>query len=73
MKGILEFCDRFLTASALVFFWILAILTIGYFLPTAVALSRNHKNKAAIFLLDLLLGWTFIGWALALVWSFTNE
>lgn len=41
------------------------------FLPTLVALLRGHDNTFAIFLTNLLLGWTVIGWIVALIWSFT--
>ena len=44
-----------------------------YFLPTIVALARSHHNAVAIFLLNLLLGWTGLGWIVALVWSATNR
>ncbi|TRZ48114.1 superinfection immunity protein, partial [bacterium] len=30
---------------------------------------RQHKNSLAIFLLNLLLGWTVLGWVVSLVWS----
>jgi hypothetical protein len=40
-----------------------------YFLPTLIAFLRQHKNKLAIFLLNLLLGWTILGWVVSLVWS----
>ncbi len=40
-----------------------------YFLPTLIAFIRQHKNKLAIFLLNLLLGWTVLGWVVSLVWS----
>jgi competence protein ComGC len=40
-----------------------------YFLSTLIAFSRQHKNKLAIFLLNLLLGWTVFGWVVSLVWS----
>ena len=40
-----------------------------YFLPTLIAFLRRHKNKLAIFLLNLLLGWTVLGWVVSLVWS----
>jgi hypothetical protein len=33
---------------------------------------RKHPNAGAIAVLNLLLGWTFIGWVIALVWSFTS-
>lgn len=40
-----------------------------YFPPTIVAWARNHPNRVSIFLLNLLLGWTVIGWVAALIWS----
>ena len=43
-----------------------------YFIPTFVAYKRNHPNRFPIFLLNLLLGGTGIGWIVALIWSFTN-
>jgi hypothetical protein len=38
-----------------------------YFVPTFI--GRKKKNAAAIFMLNLLAGWTFIGWCVAMVWS----
>jgi uncharacterized membrane protein len=40
-----------------------------YFLPTVIAAFRRHPNTLAIFLIDFLLGWTFLGWVAAFVWS----
>ena len=49
---------------------LLIVLIFGlYFLPTLIAFLRQHKNKLAIFLLNLLLGWTVLGWVVSLVWS----
>jgi len=42
-----------------------------YFLPTFI--GRRKANAAAIFALNLFLGWTFLGWALALVWACTQD
>ena len=42
------------------------------FLPTIVAVSRHHKNRVPIFLLNFFLGWTFIGWVVAFIWSVKN-
>jgi len=42
-----------------------------YFAPVIVASSRRHRNTTPIFLLDLIFGWTGIGWIAALIWSFT--
>ena len=40
-----------------------------YFAPTGIALKRKHHNALPIFVLNLLLGWSFVGWAVALVWA----
>lgn len=48
-------------------------LLLGYFLPALVANARKHKNTTPIFLVNLFFGWTFIGWAAALIWSFTDN
>lgn len=44
-----------------------------YFVPTLVAALSRKRNAFAIFALNLLLGWTFIGWTIALVWSFMAD
>ncbi len=42
-----------------------------YLLPAIVASMRGHRNANAIFALNLLLGWTFLGWVIAIIWSLT--
>jgi hypothetical protein len=42
-----------------------------YFLPTII--GRHKHDAAGIFLLNLLLGWTVIGWIIALIWACTGE
>jgi hypothetical protein len=54
-------------------FGYLAILLLIYFLPAAIAFSRGHVNAGAILVLNLFLGWTALGWIVALVWSFMNS
>ena len=52
--------------------WIILLICIGvYFLPTIVA--GRHRNGGAIFILNLLLGWTFIGWVVALAMAFGDN
>jgi len=41
------------------------------FIPIVVAGWRRHPNFWAITVLDLLIGWTFFGWAIAVAWSLT--
>lgn len=42
-----------------------------YFLPTF--LGYDKKNIGGILMLNLFLGWTFIGWVIAVVWACTND
>jgi hypothetical protein len=44
-----------------------------YFLPVIVALLKSRRDTLSIFLLNFFLGWTFIGWVVALVWAFKPE
>ena len=41
------------------------ILIAGYFLPTIAAHQRN-RQPLTVFVINLLLGWTLIGWVAAL-------
>ena len=40
-----------------------------YFLPFIIALARRSPQTVAIFFLNLLAGWTLIGWVGAFVWA----
>lgn len=44
-----------------------------YLTPTFIAVGRSHHNAGAIFALNLLAGWTVIGWIGSLVWALTNR
>ena len=46
----------------------LFVLFIGaiYSLPTIVAGLRSHPNGGSIIVLNLLLGWTLVGWVVSL-------
>lgn len=44
-----------------------------YFAPAIVAACREHRSQGAVFALNLFLGWTFIGWVIALVWALTYQ
>lgn len=47
---------------------LLLVSVIGgiYFLPTAIAYHRRVVNAGSVFAINLLLGWSLIGWAVAL-------
>lgn len=49
------------------------LFVVGYFVPYFVAYQRNHKNSSPIFLTTLFLGWTVIGWIVALIWATSDN
>ena len=40
-----------------------------YILPFCVAVVRAHHNAGAILVVNLLFGWTGIGWFVTLAWA----
>lgn len=52
-------------------FFTLAFLAYLYFLPSII--GRKKRNAAAIIWLNLLGGWTGLGWLVALVWAASKE
>ena len=50
---------------------ILASLAL-YAAPSIIAFNRGHQNKAAILALNILTGWSFVGWVASLVWALTE-
>ena len=57
----------------LLFAILITLLSLFYFLPFAIAFNRKRANTGAIFALNLFLGWSLIGWVVALVWSLKEE
>lgn len=51
----------------------IAIALAIYLLPSIIASCRDHGQLGAIFALNLLLGWTIIGWVGALVWALIKK
>jgi hypothetical protein len=51
------------------FFLFFSILL--YFLPTII--GRHKADAMGIFLVNLLFGWTVIGWMIALIWACAAE
>ena len=51
----------------------LIVSTLLYFLPTIVAVKRHRHNVLAIMALNVFLGWSVIGWVVALVWALSND
>jgi Superinfection immunity protein len=44
-----------------------------YLLPTIIVVSRRKKNVLGPILVNVLLGWTVVGWIAALIWALTVD
>ena len=49
--------------------FVVAALLIVYLVPFTVAAAREHPRVNWILGINLLLGWTAVGWGIALAWS----
>ena len=49
-------------------FWLIL-----YTLPWYIASWRYHRNKWPIAVINILFGWSFIGWGVALVWALSGN
>lgn len=48
-------------------FWLFGLAL--YLLPTIIVIARRKKKILGPILVNVLLGWTFIGWIVALIWA----
>jgi len=55
------------------FFPIFGFGFLFYFLPSIIAAGRSKRDLVSIFVLNFLLGWTAIGWVVALVWALKTD
>ena len=62
-------------ASGNIYLAIAAIIymVIFAFMPTLIAITRGHKFIGWIFVYNLVLGITGIGWFAALIWSLNTD
>ncbi|QHJ83334.1 MAG: hypothetical protein [Bacteriophage sp.] len=49
------------------------VLMVLYFVPTVLAFIRDHKSKWGILALNFILGFTVIGWIIALIWALSDK
>lgn len=45
---------------------VIVVIVLAYFLPTIVAFARGVSNSGSVLVLNLFLGWTLVGWVVAL-------
>ncbi len=46
---------------------------IFYFIPVVIASTRDVPYQLSIFLINLLFGWTVLGWIVAAMWAVTEH
>src|SRR5579885_124847 len=52
---------------------ILVILFIAcYLIPTIIAFLRHHKDAPAIAAINILLGWSVVGWFVSFIWALAD-
>jgi hypothetical protein len=66
--------DLFAGSIGAGFVVLLVVFGLGvYFLPTIKAYQDKKRNKEAILAVNLFLGWTLVGWVVALAWAFAKD
>jgi Superinfection immunity protein len=58
--------------STLVAIWFTAALVALYLLPVLIGWARHVPGLAAVVIINITLGWTFIGWVVALALALKN-
>jgi len=53
---------------------VLMILIVAiYMLPTLLAYGRDHPRRSTITLVNILFGWTLVGWLVVFIWALMGE
>ncbi len=63
-----------LQSLEIVFLPCLLVAALGglYLMPWCISAWRGHRNSTPIFVLNLVFGWTLIGWVGCLAWSLAS-
>lgn len=51
----------------------IALTFVFYMLPTIIAFFRGHASRWGILIVNLVFGFTFIGWVWAFIWALSNK
>ena len=51
----------------------LMLIAIIYMLPTLVAYARDIPQRRMITVLNIIFGWTLIGWVVTFIWALSAE
>jgi hypothetical protein len=61
--------NAFRFGSPLLWYFVRAFAILLYFFPSIAATRYQHPKQAAILHLNIFLGWTIVGWVVALRWA----
>ena len=50
-----------------------ALIILAYLVPVLIAKLRDTENVEAILLVNLVFGWTVLGWIAALIWAIVEK
>jgi hypothetical protein len=56
-----------------VFVILLLLCLIIYMLPTLIAYARDVPSRQTITVINIVFGWTLIGWLIAFLWAMLAE
>ncbi len=49
--------------------WTFVLVALLYFAPVIIASLRGNRHADGVGVVNLFLGWTFVGWVVALAWA----
>ena len=61
------------TGQLLLALGLFAAMCAVYMAPWIVAVIRKKRNTVPIFIVNLVFGWTMLGWVLSLAWAFSVD
>ena len=67
--GFLVWSDGSAGQAAIGILTALSVAFTVYFLPSLIVCFVPHREATGIFVLNLVTGWTLVGWVLALLWA----
>lgn len=59
--------------AIILWLFFMAAGTVMYFLPTIVAIMQHRNNVGTIAVINTLLGWSCVGWVIALIMAVTKD
>ena len=65
--------EALIGGSLLLLVLLVLVGSVIYFIPTIIAIKRDHPQKLPIILINVIFGATLIGWVGALVWSLMSD